>query len=103
MSYNLCYDVSHCYDVSLCCVKFVWVTRPERPRGAKDNVKRPWKLGICHLSCSLRTGECAAGGWQRQTGRDRVNPRNKGSPGPRHILGSEVGPKQATGPPGHTK
>ena len=36
-----CYDVSPCYGVVPCYVTFAWVTRPERPEGAKDEVKRP--------------------------------------------------------------
>ena len=37
----MCYGVYLCYGVSPCHVTFAWVTRPERPKGMKDKVKRP--------------------------------------------------------------
>ena len=44
-----CYGVSQCYGVrpchgfSPCYISFAWVTRPKRPKGAKDEVK--WPVG----------------------------------------------------------
>ena len=35
-----CYGISPCYGVSPCYVNVAWVTRPERPKGAKDEVKQ---------------------------------------------------------------
>ena len=46
---------------------------------------------------TVKPGGYAAASCEKQTVRDKVNPRNERSPN-LHILGSGVGPKQATGP-----
>ena len=39
LSVSPCYGVSRCYGVSLWWME-EWVTRPERPKGVKDEVKQ---------------------------------------------------------------